>query len=224
MLIRNGKKYALTLCIGLALSVTAFAQKSGEIVEPSLADEFIDSSGIQVIELHRDNLDRVLGDLDENAAHQIRADLKNLRAEYGEPSSDRAICTNGPTANYNYGRWFANASGRYTYWANQNLFLEFGPAWCTANYAVWVVARNISGPLPAGYTHFKFNLRNVNTGANLGNLWVPASDTTWGAGVKVISVSAGNPANVNMLWKNDAYSPGVYDANVWIRNIIVLKL
>jgi|GEM_PF-1986929 len=111
--------------------------------------------------------------------------------------------------------------GIWTAWADQNLYLKVRnnckPGW----YKLVVVAKNIHGPLPDFYSRFNVTVRNETTGKYVGGIFVKASDKKYHRGRTLVYLPAGN-TDLNLLWTNDAYQQGVYDANIQI-NKVVLK-
>mgnify|MGYP001347089840 CR=1 FL=1 len=137
---------------------------------------------------------------DKQAIKKLRAEIKALQDKIG----------------------FAKKTGGiWTAWADQNLYLKVRnnckPGW----YKLVVVAKNIHGPLPDFYSRFNVTVRNETTGKYVGGIFVKASDKKYHRGRTLVYLPAGN-TDLNLLWTNDAYQQGVYDANIQI-NKVVLK-
>ena len=109
-------------------------------------------------------------------------------------------------------RWFSTDGGQavQTYWRNQRL--QFTQDLPDDNWRFGVTARNF-GNLPDSYTHFSVDV--FTNGDFLRNVQLPAIPgeyrTTWFD----LGEQAGS-TDVMLVWKNDYWRPGVYDANIVI--------
>ncbi len=107
--------------------------------------------------------------------------------------------------------------GIWTAWANQDLYLNVNvdkAGW----YRLRVVAKNIHGPLPDFYSHFNVSLSNESTGTHVGGAVIKASDRINQASGVWVYLNEG-ASRLKLLWTNDAYKQGEYDANINIRRI-----
>ena len=127
------------------------------------------------------------------------------------------------------GKWFdssvsgATRAGRsgvaaaiHTYWANQNLFLRVKDNCQAGWYRLVVTAKNTEGPLPTWYKKFNITVRAA-TGV-LGGLNINASDSKFSRGSMLVHLPKGN-AELNLVWTNDAFESGQYDANISLGDV-----
>ena len=134
---------------------------------------------------------------DKAAKAALQAQVRTLREKYGHGHKQKGI---------------------HTYWANEKLYLRVKnncqPGW----YRLRVVAKNISGPLPDFYKMFNISAHNETNNVPLGGLFVKASDKNYKRGRMLVYLAEGD-TDLRLLWTNDAYEKGVYDANIQIRGI-----
>jgi len=114
----------------------------------------------------------------------------------------------------NASRWFevADAEAVRTNWANEAI--TFSTSGLLADsYMLGITAKNDGGPgLPSNYSNFQVDVRvNGELIANRANIL--ASDTEWNTLWIALGDFSGD-AEVELVWKNDSYRPGVYDANI----------
>ncbi|MCB1172856.1 MAG: hypothetical protein KDK39_04795, partial [Leptospiraceae bacterium] len=125
------------------------------------------------------------------------------------------------------GKWYQSTnpnddavSGVHTYWKNQPLKvrIKLKPACRQYRWAkLSVIARNINGPLPDFYHNFNVEVRRGNKGKVLGAMTIPAADQQYHSGSIYVRI---RPANTFwLLWTNDAWKEGVYDANINIKSV-----
>ncbi len=107
--------------------------------------------------------------------------------------------------------------GIWTAWANQVLFVN-ARVEKTGWYRLRIVAKNIFGPLPDFYSHFNVQVTNETSGKDIGGVLVKATDTSNQANGLWVSLEQGDN-KLKLMWTNDAYRQGVYDANINIRKI-----
>ncbi len=107
--------------------------------------------------------------------------------------------------------------GIFTNWANEDLYLNISnnrrPGW----YQLEVTAKN-RGKLPDFYDNFSLLVKNETTGTEIGGIVVEASDTQYNKGRTLVYLGEGD-TKLNLLWTNDAYKSGEYDANINIREV-----
>ncbi len=107
--------------------------------------------------------------------------------------------------------------GIWTAWANQVLYVN-ARVDKTGWYRLRVVAKNIYGPLPDFYSDFNIHVSNETSGKDIGGVLVKASDTANQANGLWVYLERGDN-KLKLMWTNDAYQKGVYDANINIRKI-----
>lgn len=111
--------------------------------------------------------------------------------------------------------------GIHTYWANQNLYFKVLDNCKAGWYKLIVIAKNYGdSPLPDFYKNFNVSVRNEDSGENLGGIHVGASDAMYNRGRMLVRLEEGDTL-LNLLWTNDAYRIGEYDANIQIRRVIL---
>ncbi len=115
------------------------------------------------------------------------------------------------------------AKGFHTYWQDQTLLVNINSDCDGGRYRLIVVAKNIHGPLPDFYKYFSILVKNETTGDNLGTFMVRASDKNYHRGFIDINLQKGENV-LNILWKNDAWKKGEYDANIQIKRIALKKM
>lgn len=115
--------------------------------------------------------------------------------------------------------WTVAGTERYSWAANQWLeyqSVDFGSG---GTWTVGVTAtnqKNLKAPgLPSGYM---YNLDIYIDGIYRGLLQVPGSTTSYQTGYKTITMPSGKHT-VRMIWTNDAWSDGLYDANIRIQSV-----
>lgn len=110
------------------------------------------------------------------------------------------------------------STGIYTYWQSQKLTLRVRNNCDAGWYQLRVKASNIQGPLPDFYDSFNITVQNEITGRQLGGIFVKASDNAPHQGLLWVYLGAGD-TNLDLIWTNDAYEEGVYDANLLIEGV-----
>ncbi len=116
------------------------------------------------------------------------------------------------------GGWSTSGTERYAW--NANTWLEYrvdfgaGGSWTIGATAMNKNSSAAPG-LPGGYA---FNLAVSVDGVAKGNLQVPGSTTSYQTGTIGLTMLAGLHT-VRFTWTNDAYSAGLYDANVRIKEV-----
>ncbi len=116
------------------------------------------------------------------------------------------------------GSWIVEGTDVY-YW-NSGVWLEYrvdfglGGTWTFGATATNQNSSSAPG-LPTGYT---FNLTVAIDGASKGTLQVPGSTTMSQTGTLQLAMTAG-VHTVRLTWTNDAYSAGLYDANIRVRQV-----
>lgn len=126
-----------------------------------------------------------------------RAQIKNIRAEIG------------------FGRI---QKGIYSPWAKEDLFLNAENVTKSGWYRLRIVAKNIYGPLPDDYGKFNITVKNETTGQDCGGIFIDARDDIYTAASTLIYLDEGS-TTLNLLWTNDAYKKGEYDANIQIKKV-----
>ncbi|MCE9598337.1 MAG: Ig-like domain-containing protein [Spirochaetia bacterium] len=124
------------------------------------------------------------------------------------------------------GQWFTSTdrktskdaikAGVHTFWANQNLILKIRKNCQAGWYKLALTASNIGGPLPEWYE--KFNVKVKSDGITIGGIGIQASDDKYNRGVMLVYLKKGD-TDLNLLWDNDAYLEGQYDANINLAEI-----
>lgn len=107
--------------------------------------------------------------------------------------------------------------GIWTAWANQTLYVN-ARVEKTGWYRLRIVTKNIYGPLPDFYSHFNVQVTNETSGKDVGGVLIKASDTSNQANGLWVYLERGDN-KLKLLWTNDAYKQGEYDANINIRKI-----
>ncbi len=111
--------------------------------------------------------------------------------------------------------------GIHTYWANENLYLRVRNVPEEGWYRLRITAKN-QGKLPAWYDYFNVSVINDTRGANVGGIFIKASDNKYRRGSLLVYLPRGN-TDLNLLWTNDAYEKDRYDANIQIQNVTLAK-
>ncbi len=110
--------------------------------------------------------------------------------------------------------------GIHTYWANQDLFFDVKNNCKAGWYRLRMEARNYDGKLPDFYTHFTVMVKNQRTDKWVGGLLIKAADNNYHTGSMLVYLPEGN-TRLNLLWNNDAYESGNYDANIDIKDVTI---
>ncbi len=116
-------------------------------------------------------------------------------------------------------RWYDILDGeaQYTAWANMPISFSVDLPFEEDNeWRVGVTATNwTSGSvvLPPNYENFSVAVKA--NGKQVDNLLIPASDDAWNTAWLDLGAISG-PISLELKWKNDSYSPNVYDANIAI--------
>lgn len=122
------------------------------------------------------------------------------------------------------GKWYTdgNSGDRllHTYWQDQELVAKVLHQCNSGWVRLHVKARNIHGPLPSFYTSFIVLVKDRHSDRVLGSMLIKASDSEWNTGSVLVQLEEGNP-ELNLVWTNDAYLEGVYDANIQIGDVWV---
>ncbi len=114
--------------------------------------------------------------------------------------------------------WWAVGTEKVAWGANE--WLEYavdfgaGGTW-TAGLTATNQSNSSAPGLPAGYA---FNLNVTVDGIYKGALQVPGSTTTYQTGTASFTMPSGVHA-VRFTWTNDAWSAGVYDANIRVKQV-----
>ncbi len=134
-----------------------------------------------------------------------------------QPPSQTITIPAANTSNRSSG-WNVGGTEVYTYGVPQWLeySVDFG-AGGSRTFSVTAKNQNSSAApgLPAGY---KFNLAVQVDGVSKGNLQVPGSTTIFQTGTLAVTVPAG-VHTIRFTWTNDAWSSGVYDANIRVKEV-----
>lgn len=136
------------------------------------------------------------------------AKIKSLRAQIAEL---RSKVGNGGN----------KIEGIYTYWAYQDLFLKINKGesgW----YRLIVIAKN-KGTLPDSYDRFSFNVTNAS-GDIIGSFKVKASEKVYNRGSIDFYLESPASETLNIVWTNDYYVEGKYDANINIKKVALKKI
>lgn len=109
--------------------------------------------------------------------------------------------------------WFVGENGAsiYTYWAGDPLTYTAVLPPSEDAWRLGVTAMNVGGPLDPGYSSFNVSV-SVN-GSSVGTLAIAASDSAWSTAWIDLGYRAGL-THVTLAWQNDAWNPGVSDANI----------
>jgi len=161
---------------------------------------------------------------------QLRDDIMKIRADYrsGLISIDSAraqiTALRGKISaiRAEIGSGGRIQSGIYTNWGNENLILNIDnsdPGW----YRVTIVAKAREA-LPVNYDRFSFNIENSASGEILSAISVKASDKVYFSGSTVVKLDNAGRQSLNLLWTNDAYSEGEFNAALNIKKVIVKKV
>jgi len=156
-----------------------------------------------------------------NAIKQIRKNFKNGDITREEAVSRiKAIRKQIAELRASIGNGGTKTGGIVTYWANQNLFLNINSGesgW----YRLVIVAKN-QGILPDDYDRFSFSVEDGD--GTIASISVKASDKVYYRGSAIIRLDPAAGKQLNILWTNDAYLKGKYDANVNIKKIALIKI
>ena len=128
---------------------------------------------------------------------RLKAKIADLRAELGFGNTRKGI---------------------HTYWANQKLYLRVKNNCKAGYYKLKIVAKNIHGPLPDFYKKFSLSVKNETTGHIAQGMFIKAQDERYRRGRVLVYIGEGD-SNILILWKNDAWKKGVYDANIQIKKV-----
>ena len=113
------------------------------------------------------------------------------------------------------GRWFWDNNTVRTYWANQRISFCF-PNVASGKYKVRIVAKNYGkNGLPPGYENF---LVDVKADGVSGQAKIKADDNKFRRGDVILDLTGGR-TKVDLIWRNDKWKKGVYDANIQIKRI-----
>jgi hypothetical protein len=107
--------------------------------------------------------------------------------------------------------------GIYTYWGNEDLRLMARNVEVEGWYRLRIVAKNY-GDLPKWYDQFTVSIVNESEGTDVGGISIKASDKVYHRGSVLVYLEKGD-TDFNLLWKNDAYKKGEYDANIQIKRV-----
>ena len=119
-------------------------------------------------------------------------------------------------------RWYLGPEGGYyTYWRNQKLVAVVENKCESGKYQLVLSAKNIHGPLPIWYKLFIVAVK-VNEELT-GVLKIGASDIKTHATIMNVKLKEGINEIV-LVWKNDAFKRGKYDANICLKKIEIKKL
>jgi len=146
-----------------------------------------------------------------------KADKKEKIVELRKVIKEKRVTIKKARNLVGYGRV---QKGIYSPWAKQTLIANVSGVSKSGWYRIRVVAKNIYGPLPEFYKKFNITLSNETTGKDAGGLFIKASDKLYFAGSTLIYLEKGE-SQVKLLWTNDAYKKGEYDANIQIKNVTV---
>jgi len=182
-----------------------FKETSGEITSDADAETArakIAGLRAQIKEIMKKFADKEITRKDASAQIKaLRAQIAELRAGIGSGGN--------------------KIEGIWTAWAYQDLFLKVNsgePGW----YRLVVVAKN-HGTLPESYDRFAFNLTNEN-GDLIGSFKVKASDKVYNRGSIDFRLDHPAGSKLNIVWTNDYYVEGKYDANVSIKKVALKKI
>lgn len=112
----------------------------------------------------------------------------------------------------------AKQSGIHTYWANQTLLVHVRGNCQAGWYKLRVTAKNIQGPLPDFYKRFSVSVTNDANDRAWGALSIKASDKRYHRSGLLVKLEEGD-STIRLVWTNDAYQQGVYDANIQIKKV-----
>jgi hypothetical protein len=127
------------------------------------------------------------------------------------------------------GRWYADGGDLWTPYANQLLHVFCGPLDQPGRYYVRATARN-HGVMPPNYTNFEVDVHVLGLasrtetidlsklGPAQARLRIPAA-TEFRTGAVAVDLPAAASVQLALVWLNDAYSQGVYDANIELRAV-----
>jgi len=119
----------------------------------------------------------------------------------------------GTLGNPDQSAWFGLDTGEMvTCWADQTLTYSFD-AGAPGQKAFGVTAKNFWGPLPNTYS--TFDIAVSVDGTYVDTVHIAASDTQWNTGWVNIGVRGG-PVTITVKWLNDAWEPGIADANIGV--------
>ena len=116
-------------------------------------------------------------------------------------------------------RWTTLGTDKYTYYPYEWLeyLCDFGAG---GSWLFSLTATNYPYPsapgLPAGYA---YSLDLWVDGSYQRTFSVPGSTTTYQTGATTSPLALSGLHTVRFMWTNDAYSPGVYDANIRVKQI-----
>ncbi len=142
----------------------------------------------------------------------------------GNAGGNGAACNSRTSAlDPTQGRWFQDGKkGFYTFWARQTLLLKVRGNCEAGWYKLMVKATNTRGPLPDFYSNFNLNVQDNISGRTKGGMLIKAKDNGYHMGQMYVYLEAGD-TDLNLMWTNDAYKKGVYDANILIADVMLHK-
>ncbi len=113
------------------------------------------------------------------------------------------------------GRWFWDETSARTYWADQRLSFCF-PDLPSGKYEVSVQVKNYGDAgLPPGFKNF---LVDLSADGVTGRAELPADDKNWKKGSTTLDLTGGR-TRLDLVWRNDQWKEGAYDANIQIKKI-----
>ncbi len=105
-------------------------------------------------------------------------------------------------------------SGIHTFWGGEKLYIKATGLCASGTYDLTLRAKNQFGNLPSFYTKYIFNVTNEKTGKTYA-LQIDASDKKYNDGTVQLYLESGD-TDISLVWTNEAYKEGSYDANLHI--------
>jgi hypothetical protein len=113
------------------------------------------------------------------------------------------------------------AKGIWTAWANERLDLKISDNCQDGWFKIRIAARN-HGTLPEWYQNFQIEAALPD--GNKAYINVPASEFGYFNSTSIPVYLPKGDSQIKLYWKNDAYRPGVYDANINIRKVKLIPI
>lgn len=126
-------------------------------------------------------------------------------------------------------RWYVTDSGGiHTFWSNRRLYLHVNGVCKKTDLQLKISAINIYGPLSPNYRFYNVDVKVakkkrrgvVKIKHTVASVMIAASETDVKTGSVLIPLRKGKNMFV-LMWTNDNYKKGVYDANINIRKVEV---
>jgi len=117
------------------------------------------------------------------------------------------------------GKWYKADGFIHTFWANQSLYMNVANNNQAGWYYLTITAKNYTSlVIPPDYENFNISVTGLDDNRAFGGALIAASDTKPASGKILIYLPEGD-SSFNLLWTNDSYTEGKYDANIQIQGV-----